>query len=233
MNNNDYFKYIKLVVDSYLREYQITEVYLSLQHTLMQLEILSMKSDANSESYKVVINNIKDELEKNDYIEKIVFEDQLKRILFDKLNIYKKYRNYYSMNSIAEYFESGRCHSLEGPNGAYNLFELENRLDNIALGVSECVARLDEIKNTNKEIADELQKISRYTQSITKDIDSLVDLSNESLRIATDSLVKSGHLVESINNQIKALKEIEDFKMLSYSEMTPLGRMVIRNAAKS
>lgn len=47
--------------------------------------------------------------------------------LYDECNIFPKYRNIVAISAFLEYLSSGRCESLEGVNGAYNLYETEKR----------------------------------------------------------------------------------------------------------
>lgn len=53
--------------------------------------------------------------------------------LYEMGIIYPKYRNLVAVSTIYEYLSSGRCDRLDGPDGAYNLYEMELR-QNIVIG---------------------------------------------------------------------------------------------------
>ena len=88
-------------------------------------------------------------------------------ILYSLNFIYPKYRNFVAIASIYEYLDSGRCTSLEGADGAYNLYEMELRLDKIITGIDRIIYSLEAIKNNQyylysaiKEITPQIEKIS-------------------------------------------------------------------------
>ena len=67
--------------------------------------------------------------------------------LYDENIIFPKYRNMVAITTINEYLMSGRCYELEGPNGAYNMYEMELR-QNINIGqLSTNVDNLEQIRN--------------------------------------------------------------------------------------
>lgn len=71
-----------------------------------------------------------------------------KLMQFYSMNIiFPKYRNYVMVTSIYEYICAGRCAALEGADGAYNLLELEIRLDHIITRLDRIIAQLDQIKD--------------------------------------------------------------------------------------
>ena len=61
--------------------------------------------------------------------------------------IFKKYQNLIAISSFLEYFESERCTELGGPNGAYNLFENEIRMNLILSSLTQIISDLQQIKN--------------------------------------------------------------------------------------
>lgn len=52
--------------------------------------------------------------------------------LFSVNVIYPNYRDIFALSSFYEYFNSERCYALEGPDGAYNLYESERRGDSFS-----------------------------------------------------------------------------------------------------
>ena len=59
--------------------------------------------------------------------------------------IYGKYRNIVAVSSFLDYFMSGRCETLDGSTGAYNLYEQESRTDIIINKMDIIIDKLDQI----------------------------------------------------------------------------------------
>ena len=60
--------------------------------------------------------------------------------------IYPKYRNLVAVTTFIEYLESGRCKSLYGYTGCYNVYEQEIRQNAIIGKLDQVLAQLDQIK---------------------------------------------------------------------------------------
>ena len=56
--------------------------------------------------------------------------------------LFPKYRNYVMVSSLYEYLSAGRCTTLEGHEGAYNILELEIRLDRIITQLNDVLNNL-------------------------------------------------------------------------------------------
>ena len=77
-------------------------------------------------------------------------------VLYDENVIFPKYRNMVAIITINEYLMSGRCFELEGPNGAYNLYEMELR-QNIIIGqLATVIDNLEQIRNNQFSLYREL-----------------------------------------------------------------------------
>ncbi len=74
--------------------------------------------------------------------------------------LYGKYHNFVAVSSICDYLSSGRCDSLEGPDGAYNLFEMESRTNLIINKLDIIIDSLDQIKQNQYLLYKELQSIN-------------------------------------------------------------------------
>lgn len=90
--------------------------------------------------------------------------------LYNEDIIFQKYRNMVAITTINEYLESGRCYALEGPDGAYNLYEMELR-QNIVIGqLSSVINNLEQIRNNQymlyKEIKNSNEKIDEIIYEI-------------------------------------------------------------------
>lgn len=89
--------------------------------------------------------------------------------------IYPKYRNYIAVCTLAEYFSSGRCSELTGPNGAYNLYESELRQNTIINQMDIILRGLETIRLNQYILYEELYKTNSYLPSIRADISGLLD----------------------------------------------------------
>lgn len=89
--------------------------------------------------------------------------------LYQKGIIFPKYRNFVMVASIYEYFCSGRCTTLEGHEGAYNILEMEIRLNHIVSQLDRIISQLEEIKNNQymiySAIQESNQKLSQILES--------------------------------------------------------------------
>ena len=87
--------------------------------------------------------------------------------------IFPKYRNLVAIATIDEYLRSGRCDTLEGPNGAYNLYEMELR-QNIVIGqLSSIVRNLEQIKGNQYTLYQEMLKSNELLRTITYELATL------------------------------------------------------------
>ena len=84
--------------------------------------------------------------------------------------IFEKYRNLPALTSIYEYLLSGRCDGLEGPNGAYNIYEMEVRQNTVISQLNVIIENLEQIKQNQYILYGELVKISNETSAITAEM---------------------------------------------------------------
>ncbi len=79
-------------------------------------------------------------------------ENTLKKV-YSKNIIHPKYRDFVAVSQIYEYIDTGRCTELEGPNGAYNLFESELRQNLIIEKIDTIIEKLDQLNRTMSYVA--------------------------------------------------------------------------------
>lgn len=97
--------------------------------------------------------------------------------------VYKSYQSIIPICQFIQYLESGRCSTLEGPNGCYNLYESEMR-QNIIIGHLEMIeSKLDNIASNQRVMIDTLQKISEDSNLI---VESLGNLESDVSTITTN-----------------------------------------------
>lgn len=135
--------------------------------TIEEKQIQELKEQQNSISAK--INEVSEQLNR----------------LYGLGMVYKKYCNFVAVATMIEYFESGRCTQLTGPDGAYNLYEKE-LFDRIIIG------KLDQILDNLEIIRD-----SQYTlyEAITEATETCKSIEGQNRE-----LIKANHNLTSNTN---------------------------------
>lgn len=80
--------------------------------------------------------------------------------------IFEKYRDFVAISSFYEYISSGRCETLEGPNGAYNLYENEIRMNTVIEKLNNVIESLEEIKQNQFMIYSAIQESNRHLKTL-------------------------------------------------------------------
>lgn len=93
--------------------------------------------------------------------------------------IFPKYREMAAMCTIYEYFASGRCSELEGPNGAYNLYESELRQNLIINKLDTIYDNLEIIKNNQYILYREMQETNNKLGQISEQLQTIVQNTQE------------------------------------------------------
>ena len=157
------------------------------------------------ESYNRILKNRNTELKKQQnllaYCEKteseIASPEAKARQELDELYaqnlIHPKYRNFVAVSQICEYFETGRCDTLTGPNGEYNLFEAELRANVIIIKLDKILEKLDDIKSMQYMIYDAIMT----TNSL------LCGISNEVSQV-TDAVIANTAAIENFNASVNS-----------------------------
>lgn len=86
--------------------------------------------------------------------------------------VFGKYRNVVALSTFYEYLMAGRCTTLEGATGAYNLYEEQVRADMIIGQLSQVIEKLDDIKDTQYMIYSELQTVNKQLEHLNKTMDT-------------------------------------------------------------
>lgn len=130
--------------------------------------------------------------------------------LYDRNLIYGKYRNYTTLTTLYEYLVSARCNSLEGANGAYNLYESELHSNEIINQLSKIVTSLDSIKANQFMLYQELRKTNDILSNLSDSVDSAV----YELRCCNSSLQEVGNTMNfvAVNSLITAAAAVETAK---------------------
>lgn len=120
--------------------------------------------------------------------------------------IYPKYRNMVAVLSMYEYFTSGRCTELTGHEGAYNIYENELRLNIIISSLDDILYRLDEIKQNQYVLYQELKSTQNMIDSLSGDLNYMMSSVNA---------VERNSSIAAYNSKMAA----EDTRLLTYINM--------------
>ena len=81
--------------------------------------------------------------------------------LYSKCNIYYKYQNLAAVCSLYDSIATGICTRLEGPDGAYNKYDVEMRMDKMITQLDEVIENLHIIQNNQNKLYSEMRGISQ------------------------------------------------------------------------
>lgn len=85
---------------------------------------------------------------------------------YDLNIIYPKYRGIVPVAMFVQYLESGIVYQLEGPDGAYSRYEDELFRQLIINKLDVIVTRLDDIRSTQYELANSLEKSNQQIMEL-------------------------------------------------------------------
>jgi len=102
----------------------------------------------NSDSKYLETINTKSNMQKyyNEMMDQLEQTKGVLRKLYSLDILHASYRNMVAVASIYQYYDTGRCTTLKGHEGAYNLFENERRMNMIISQLNIVIEKLDEIK---------------------------------------------------------------------------------------
>lgn len=132
--------------------------------------------------------------------------------------IFPKYRNFTMVSMLYEYICAGRCDSLEGHDGAYNILEVELRLDRIIVEIDLVNQKLDQIKSNQFILYSAIQDINARFSEMNRGVIAIMASLNE-----------IHNSVDNIDEHIAAMQkksEIEAYLMQqTYKEVSYMNRM--------
>lgn len=128
--------------------------------------------------------------------------------LYDTEILFPKYRNFPAVCMFYEYFASGRCSKLAGPNGAYNLYESELRQNLIINQLDTIMGSLEGIKQNQFILYTEAKKTADALPGISRDITNMLDISQQ----ITRSAAIAAQCAEATQTNTEALKYLAFIK---------------------
>lgn len=87
--------------------------------------------------------------------------------------IYPDYRGLVPICMIYQYLDSGRCSTLTGHEGAYNLYESELRMNKILGKLDDIIVRLDEIRDNQRVLVSELRQSNKNIEYLCNSVDAI------------------------------------------------------------
>lgn len=146
--------------------------------------------------------------------QKIRETESIRHTFYSKNIIYSKYWNIVAICSFYEYFKSGRCDSLTGHEGAYNIYENEIRLNIINDKLDSIIYKLDNIQNNQFSLYNAIKESNYKINQICNNTNRIVEqLDNIETNTYITSYTSS---ITAINSTCQAwlmnslLKEIKD-----------------------
>lgn len=145
--------------------------------------------------------------------------------------IYPKYRTYPIVTTMAEYLETGRCPSLEGADGAYNLYESELRANRI-------IDTLESIETSLNEIKGNQYLLYTSINNVAKKVDDLIDVTqalrretiHEAMKTRLEMKSAAHAVTKAVDSAMNDAQEniIEELKPITF-ETAAIRRLTAEN----
>lgn len=87
--------------------------------------------------------------------------------------VYVKYIDIVALSTFYEYLVAGRCESLEGANGAYNLYEAESRSNLIITNLESIGKQLDRIERNQRTLYNQMQLMNRSLDDLNQKMENI------------------------------------------------------------
>lgn len=195
------------------------EKYNSEQESLNKLLPLleQAKAIASQHSTKELYETSQKEIEE---AEKLLQETiKARNELYSYNIVFGKYRNIVSLTTFYEYLMSGRCTTLEGANGAYNIYENETRLNMIVSQLSQVLEKLEEIKSGQYMLYTELQSIKSGVSMLNNKMDNAIQ-SLESIAESSEKTAANTERIADNTDRIAYSTEVTAFYAKKNAELT-------------
>ncbi len=117
--------------------------------------------------------------------------------------IYPKYQNLIAISSFYDYLMSGRCSELEGHEGAYNIYEMEARLDRIVTQLDVVIQKLDQIQRNQYMLYKAIQEGNKQNQELLSKLTSAVKGVSERLDAQGRSIAYAAYEAELTRKELQ------------------------------
>jgi hypothetical protein len=117
---------------------------------------------------EIIVDELNGELKK---VDQLIIETQSTLDTLYSLDIiFVKYRHFVAVASFCEYIQSGRCDSLEGASGAYNLYESELRQNVIIGQLSAVIKGLAQIRDAQYMLYEAINESNNVLRDISGEL---------------------------------------------------------------
>lgn len=117
--------------------------------------------------------------------------------------LHPNYRNFVAVSSFYDYFDTGRCSSLEGSSGAYATYELESRLDKIIGRLDQVLSELEQIKQNQAMLYSAIRDAQAQADALAGETMRGIERLAERTEAQTVRLAENQRLIE-YNTRIAA-----------------------------
>ena len=196
-------------VEEVLKKKQVKLDKLNLEVSELEKEINEYESvDSDIVTPEKIINNlIESEIRE---AEKTLCETyKALNELYSYDIIFSKYRNFVGVSTFFEYLSAGRCATLEGADGAYNIYETEIRSNQIISQLSQVITSLDEIQQNQFVICSAIQESNRTLFQLSSSMNSAVsalnsiDITTKNMSATMDKIEKNA-AISAYNSSVTA-----------------------------
>ena len=97
--------------------------------------------------------------------------------------VHSKYRAIVPLTSFYEYLDTRRCDSLEGADGAYNIFENELRQNIIISRLDDVISELENIQQNQFLLYSEIQKVNKTLDEMSEKMDRMITISTRAEKV--------------------------------------------------
>lgn len=193
-------KEYRKTMQEYLEQSQLEmEQY---QDAVKEIQRLRQQDERERQLKTIFLEKQKEELESG-----LAISEKRLQTIYEKGIIFPKYRNLVMVCSLYEYICAGRCTELEGHEGAYNILEIEIRLDRIIVQLDEVIKKLEQIRLNQYTLYSAVQEANRRLSQICGSIGGmsarLDDFYNNSIQLSeqvaglnTQNAELSAHIIE-------------------------------------
>lgn len=122
--------------------------------------------------------------------------------------VFPKYRNLIALSSFYEYLMSGRCASLEGANGAYNLYESEIRSNQVISQLGKVLGSLEQIKANQYMAYTQLTAVNNNLESLNTAMVSALNTIGSRMDAAEAMFLASSDSSARLLEEIRTSSEV-------------------------
>lgn len=153
------------------------------------------------ENHPLMIQHLHDECDNHIIIPQQKAEALLKK-LYDMNIIHPKYRELLPIAQMYEYLDTGRCSELEGPTGAYNLYESELRQNIIINQLERVIRNLQQLSKSMYYATSALWEHDRILSQVSQQLQSIAS-SNELIQYSTNSIAEYARIAQKHGVQVE------------------------------